>query len=59
VIHGTDDLMLPVSNGRAIAEAIPHARLEVLEDVGHMFWIEQPERSAELVTEHCLAAATG
>ena len=57
VIHGTADRMLPASNGEAIAQAIPGARYEPLEGVGHMFWVEQPERSAELVREHCLAAA--
>jgi pimeloyl-ACP methyl ester carboxylesterase len=57
VVHGTEDQMLPCSNGEAIAQAIPGARLEVLEGVGHLFWIEQPERSAELVREHCLAGA--
>jgi 3-oxoadipate enol-lactonase len=35
---------------------MPAARLESLEGVGHMFWWEQPERSAELVREHALAA---
>ena len=29
----------------AAGEAIPGARLELLEDVGHLFWWEQPERS--------------
>ena len=58
VIHGTADRMLPASNGEAIAAAIPGARYEPLEGVGHMFWVEQPERSAELVREHCLAAST-
>jgi 3-oxoadipate enol-lactonase len=57
VIHGTEDQMLDVANGEAIARAIPGARLERLEGVGHMFWIEQPERSAELVREHALAGA--
>lgn len=58
VIHGTADEMLPAANGRAIAEAIPGARLELLEGVGHMFWVEQPVRSAELIREHCLAPAS-
>ena len=40
---------------RHIAGLIPGARLEILEGVGHMFWWEQPERSAELVREHVLA----
>jgi pimeloyl-ACP methyl ester carboxylesterase len=57
VIHGSEDQMLDVSNGEAIARAIPGARLERLEGVGHMFWIEQPQRSAELVREHALAGA--
>jgi pimeloyl-ACP methyl ester carboxylesterase len=55
VIHGTADRLIDVSNGRLIARLIP-APLELLEGVGHMFWWEQPERSAELVREHALAA---
>ncbi|MDQ3741042.1 MAG: alpha/beta hydrolase [Actinomycetota bacterium] len=57
VIHGDLDGMLPVTNGRLIASRIPGARLEVMEGVGHLFWIEQPERSAALVAEHARAAA--
>ena len=49
VIHGTDDEMLPHSNAVLIASRIPGARLETLEDVGHMFWWEQPERSAAAI----------
>ena len=54
VVHGTADRMLPVANGELIAQAIPNARLELLEDVGHMFWWEQPERSAALVRSFVL-----
>jgi pimeloyl-ACP methyl ester carboxylesterase len=57
VIHGSDDRMLAASNGEAIARAIPGARLEILDGVGHMFWVQEPARSAELVREHCLVAA--
>ena len=58
VVHGTEDEMLPVQNAHAIAERIPGARLEILEGVGHLFWIEQPQRSAALIREHARAAAT-
>jgi pimeloyl-ACP methyl ester carboxylesterase len=58
VIHGDEDQMLPVSNAKAIAAAIPNARLEILEGVGHMFWIEEPARSAALLRDHALARAT-
>jgi pimeloyl-ACP methyl ester carboxylesterase len=59
VIHGTEDQMLPVGNGELIARLIPGARLELLEGVGHMFWWEEPERSAELVAEHASASVAG
>jgi pimeloyl-ACP methyl ester carboxylesterase len=55
VIHGDVDRLLRYDNGRQIAALIPGARLETLEGVGHMFWWEQPERSAELIREHALA----
>jgi pimeloyl-ACP methyl ester carboxylesterase len=55
VVHGTEDEMLPVSNAYAIAERIPGARLEIFEGVGHLFFWEEPERSAELVREHAAA----
>jgi pimeloyl-ACP methyl ester carboxylesterase len=54
VIHGTEDKMIPVANGKLIASLIPGARLELLDGVGHMFWWEQPERSAGLIREHAL-----
>jgi len=56
IVHGTEDGVLPYPNGEMIASLMPAARLETLEGVGHMFWWEQPERSAELVREHALAA---
>ena len=52
VIHGTLDQMIPVANGRTLAELIPAARLEIFDGVGHLFFWEQPERSAELVRTH-------
>jgi 3-oxoadipate enol-lactonase len=60
VIHGTDDEMLSYRNGEAIASAIPGARLEILDGIGHLFFWEEPERSAALIREHALAhASTG
>ncbi|MDX6601382.1 MAG: hypothetical protein QOF13_584 [Solirubrobacterales bacterium] len=54
VLHGDIDRLLGYANGREIAALIPGARLETLEGVGHMFWWEQPQRSAELIREHAL-----
>jgi pimeloyl-ACP methyl ester carboxylesterase len=52
--HGTEDRILPVANGRLIASLVPGSRLEILDGVGHMFWWEQPRRSAELLRQHAL-----
>jgi pimeloyl-ACP methyl ester carboxylesterase len=35
VVHGTADPLFPLDHGRALADAIPGARLIELRDVGH------------------------
>jgi pimeloyl-ACP methyl ester carboxylesterase len=57
VLHGTTDRLLPVVNGRLIASLVPDSKLEIYDEAGHMFWWEQPERTAELLREHALAVA--
>jgi 3-oxoadipate enol-lactonase len=52
VVHGTVDELLPVANGRLIAARIPGAQLEILDDVGHLFFWEWPQRAAELLRAH-------
>lgn len=49
VMHGTLDQILPVANGRMVAGLIAGSELEIFEDVGHLFFWEQPQRAAELV----------
>jgi pimeloyl-ACP methyl ester carboxylesterase len=49
VIHGTEDQLLPVGNGRMIAGLIPDARLEIFDGVGHLFFWERPTESAALI----------
>jgi 3-oxoadipate enol-lactonase len=41
VIHGADDCYVPAANAVALAKAIPGAKLRVLEDAGHLVFIEQ------------------
>lgn len=52
VVHGTLDQLLPVQNGHMVAGLIPNSQLEIFEGVGHMFFLEEPERTARLVREH-------
>jgi 3-oxoadipate enol-lactonase len=56
VVHGTEDRILPVANGRLIASLLPDPGIEILDGIGHLFWWEQPQRSAELIRRHALAA---
>ena len=43
VIHGAEDRYVPVANAAALAEAIPGATLRVIDDAGHLVFIEQAE----------------
>ncbi len=54
IVHGTADELIPVQNAHVIAGHMPDARLELLDDIGHLFFWELPQRSAELVCEHAL-----
>lgn len=56
VVHGTEDRLLRVVNGELIA-ALLGVEPQLLEGVGHLFWWEQPERSAELIRRHALTGS--
>ena len=47
----TQDVMTPLDHSRALADALPDARLVVVEDTGHMVALEQPD----LVTDELRA----
>jgi pimeloyl-ACP methyl ester carboxylesterase len=49
VLHGDEDVVVPVQRGEELARAIPGARLSVLRGAGHLFFVEQVERTARLV----------
>jgi 3-oxoadipate enol-lactonase len=55
IAHGTDDQMIPVANAEILHRLIPGSRLEIFDGVGHLFFWEEPQRSAALVRD--LAAA--
>jgi pimeloyl-ACP methyl ester carboxylesterase len=44
VVWGTDDAWIPVDRARRLAELIPGARLELIEDAGHLIQLDQPAR---------------
>jgi 3-oxoadipate enol-lactonase len=52
VVHGSADQLLPALNGRLIASLIAGSELEILEEVGHLFFWERPEYAADLIASH-------
>ena len=51
VIHGSKDRYVPVANAAALAKAIPNAKLRVLDDAGHLIFIERfADVNREVVT---------
>jgi pimeloyl-ACP methyl ester carboxylesterase len=51
VVHGTADNVVDAGNAPLIAEAIPGARLELFEGVGHLLPWERPDEFVALVEE--------
>ena len=50
VLHGGDDLLLPIGNGEILARDVPGARLRVWPEAGHALNAEYPDEvNAELV----------
>jgi 3-oxoadipate enol-lactonase len=41
VVHGADDRYVPPANAAALAEALPEAKLRVLDGAGHLVFIER------------------
>jgi len=48
VLHGTADPLFPLAHGRALANAIPDARLIELDGVGHQL---PPPRTWDLLVD--------
>jgi pimeloyl-ACP methyl ester carboxylesterase len=49
VIAGSQDQIIPPENSEVLCERIPRARLEVVDGAGHLFFIERPERTLEVL----------
>jgi pimeloyl-ACP methyl ester carboxylesterase len=56
VIHGSADKLIDPSGGRRTAEAIPGARFELIDGMGHDYPPELWDRLVQLVTDHAQLA---
>ena len=51
VLTGDDDPIIPVLNGKILTRCIPDARLHIMKGGGHLFLLERPAETAELVAD--------
>jgi pimeloyl-ACP methyl ester carboxylesterase len=51
VLAAAGDALCPVERHEEMAQLIPHSRLEVLENVGHLATLEAPDQVAAAVTQ--------
>jgi 3-oxoadipate enol-lactonase len=51
ILHGTADRVVDPRNAPLLADRIPDARLEMLDDLGHLFFWEDPARTVKLLEE--------
>jgi 3-oxoadipate enol-lactonase len=52
VISGREDPATPPEHGRVIADGIPGARFEVIDDATHLANLQQPDLVSELIERH-------
>lgn len=52
VIHGVQDRVVPHHNGELLAQRLPHARFVSLPESGHLPFLEEPARVAQLIRSH-------
>jgi pimeloyl-ACP methyl ester carboxylesterase len=51
VVHGDMDVLIPHANGALLQRLIPGAEMSTIASVGHMFWWEKPEESAQAIVK--------
>ena len=52
VLHGDEDVLVPIGRGRELAEQIPGARLAVVPGAGHVLTTDREHATAEAVLRH-------
>lgn len=57
LIHGENDPLMPLAAARWLHERLPAAQLEVFPGAAHAPFLNDPERFAKLIGDHCHAPA--
>ena len=56
IVHGDRDQLVPVGNADILGERIAGSQVRIISGVGHMFFWEKPEESAEAIVEFLKSA---
>jgi pimeloyl-ACP methyl ester carboxylesterase len=59
LVCGRQDAWSPLERHERMQQALPHARLVVIEDAGHMTTLEQPEAVSSALLQWAEAGLTG
>jgi pimeloyl-ACP methyl ester carboxylesterase len=59
IAHGSADRLVPPENAYTLKDAIPRARLEILEGDSHNFWQHDPAHAAAVVLQFLDSAESG
>ncbi|MEQ9507352.1 MAG: alpha/beta fold hydrolase [Hyphomonas sp.] len=51
VMMGDKDTIVPLVNGQILSWALPHARLYVVEDAGHLFIVTRAQETADVIND--------
>ena len=51
VVHGDDDLIIPVVNAHVLAQRIPGAQLYIVEEAGHGYPAQDPVGVHQVITD--------
>lgn len=49
VVHGRNDMLVPVTDSIWLSQRLPDAELEIFEDTGHLAMLERPIRFNRLL----------
>jgi poly(3-hydroxyalkanoate) depolymerase len=52
VLIGDDDPIVPLANARLLASRLPHGRLHIVPEGGHLFLLDSPDQAAAVIAEH-------
>src|SRR5579863_2485364 len=56
VVQGREDMLVPLADSEWLSRQIPRARLETIEDTGHLPMVERPVRFNDVLLEFAAAA---